>query len=90
MPLSAITGLGGALYSGSRVVTRFEKAVAEPLGGYRWRLVAESHRPDPYWWEHRDPDRELKCHTRFGWLPARYVADEPLTLEVFIDPEESV
>jgi len=85
MPTFVINGTAGCLKSGSRVVTEFQGWRAEAVDGARLRVAVLAHTPDPYWWEHYNPDR-LKLDLAFGKGglrgPATIVSASPLVLDL--------
>jgi hypothetical protein len=80
----AISGRGGALRCGSRVVTELKGWNAEVLSNEVVRITVVEHEPDPYWWEHHSGP--LKLDLSFGrmemWGPATIVASEPLVIDM--------
>ena len=86
-----ISGSGGRLKSGSRVVTELGTWTAEALGGGRLRVAVKDHQPDPFWWEHHDPAK-LRLDLAIGrdglQGPVELLSPAPLTLILTI-PEEA-
>jgi len=84
MPSFVLHGTAGCLKSGSRVVTELRGWRAEAVEVGRLRVAVTAHTPDPYWWEHYNPDR-LKLDLALGRRglrgPATLISTEPLVLE---------
>jgi len=87
-----ITGTGGRLKSGSRIVTALGVWTAESIGNNQARVTVTTHTPDPFYWEHHNPAK-LKLFLPFGRNELRgsavLVAAEPLILEFTQDEEEA-
>lgn len=85
-----LTGTGGILKSGTRTVTELGAWTAESLGNNMARVAVKDHTPDPFYWEHHNPDR-LKLYLPFGRNELRgtavMVAAVPLILEFTQDEE---
>lgn len=88
-------GRGGVLLQGWEEVTKLEHWVATPTtisnGGPGLRISVGKHTPDPYLFEHHDPDIPLSLEIKIGKAevtrPARIVSSAPLVIEAWQEEE---
>lgn len=88
----AIRGHGGRLRCGARTVATLGKWSADQQENGRFRLIVDSTKRDPYWWDNHDPDRlviELTLAKTDQRFRAALVSAEPFVAEIWsTDAEE--
>ena len=86
-----LSGRGGILLQGWDELTTLGPWVATPSklshGGPGLRISVGKHTPDPFLFEHYDPDRPLVIEMTIGkqqiTRPARILSKEPLVIEAW-------
>lgn len=89
-------GRGGSLIQGWNEVTRIISWVAQPgtmsHGGPGLKISIGKHEPDPFFFEHHDPDAPMSLEIKIGkrevTKPARIVSLSPLVIEAWNEDEE--